>query len=54
MSKRQDVRVGRKLVGIVDDGWWEGGREENSLDVLWQKAGKMSTTSAIRVGILTT
>lgn len=34
VRKRQNVGVGRESVRIVDDGFGEGGRKKNSLDVL--------------------
>lgn len=45
MRERQNVGVGCKAGGVVDDGWWECRGEENSLNVLWEKAVMISICS---------
>ena len=54
VRQRQHVGVGRKLVGIVYNGWRERSREQDCLDILWQKAAKISTTPASEKVSLTT
>lgn len=47
VGERENVRIGRKAVCIADDLWREGCGEEDSLNVLRQKAGIVNSMPAV-------